>query len=104
MARSLPLKKTTFIIRSITKMMKLGPTCHSHGYYNEQINIQELVNLQSSRLEEFFWLKLTWKSPSDEAKEYNKVMVVNWIIEYNALWIQRQLPSGVGEKNAPTCT
>ncbi len=28
---------------------------------------------------------LTWKSPKDDAKEYSKVMVVNWMREYNAL-------------------
>lgn len=49
-------------------------------------------------------MTLTWKSPSDEAKEYNKVMVVNWINEYSALWIKRYVLSGAGENNAPTCT
>ena len=28
---------------------------------------------------------LTWKSPKDDAKEYSRVMVVNWMREYNAL-------------------
>jgi hypothetical protein len=27
----------------------------------------------------------TWKSPRDDAKEYNRVTVVNWIMEYSAL-------------------
>jgi hypothetical protein len=65
--------------------MKLGPTGHSHRYYNEQIDVKELVHLQSSHPRGNSWLKLTWKSPSDEAKEYNKVMVVNCINEYSAL-------------------
>ena len=30
---------------------------------------------------------LTWKSPKDDAKEYSKVMVVNWMREYNALML-----------------
>ena len=27
----------------------------------------------------------TWKSPKDDAKEYRRVTVVNWIMEYSAL-------------------
>jgi len=60
-------------------------TGHSHGDYNEQVDVQELVILQSNRFGDPFRTKLTWKSPSDEAKEYNKVIVVNWISEYSAL-------------------
>jgi hypothetical protein len=29
--------------------------------------------------------KSTWKSPRDDAKEYSRVTVVNWIMEYSAL-------------------
>jgi hypothetical protein len=37
------------ISRSISGAMRSEPTGHSHRYYNEQIDVQELVNLQSPR-------------------------------------------------------
>lgn len=71
------------------------PTGHGHGYYDEQVDVQELGILQLNPFGDHFSTKLAWKSPSDEAKEYNRVIVVNWISEYSALRNRSQIPPGV---------
>lgn len=42
-------------------------------------------NLAADRCSAQCQCVLTWKSPSDDANEYNSVMVVNWMSEYSAL-------------------
>lgn len=55
-------------------------TSDSNGDDYEEIDVEELCSVSNNQSSEVYE-EHTWKSPRDDAKEYNSVIVVNCIRE-----------------------